>query len=780
MEASASGLPEEWEAQWRREKERREQVLGEGQAGVEQDKRELRRIVAFNDSRLGLTGEKMEPGCPDGVRLYQSQSFPCETFEVLKEFLESRLLTDLTLITNDGNTFNVHSSILAAVSSFVKASVKKEAQMRDEGETAPHQWSLFLGPDVDHCGLRAILEFAYTGELITGENLPQIKAAARALGVSRLVDICEQAAGPETGQKKKPAFEEMRHTLRSIEQLWADGVGCNVILDLSGALFPVHRVILAASSDYFRGMFTSGMRESVQARIALPVNEAPEMAALICCCYRGTLSVNWDCVFELACTALRFQFRSAVSLCLLFMRQEMEASTCLDVASFAEAYGISDLLEEADDYVLRNFLEVSATEKFKDLQAEKLFKFLCSDGLSAPSELVVFRALVSWLEAEPDERLGLAGKLMRGVRFPLMTFREFREVRAINLRMETKDVQLQGAAFKEFGSSIPMQDHHRVRFPKDCLLLVGGDRLDPDVGRRIPSREIWFLNSLRSGIGLVKDIEWRMLAQIPEKPKFRHAVATIGGRLFVIGGCHFYARDNVMKSTYSYDPEQGFWRRCSDMKECRSSFSAVVHKGKLCVIGGDEQLNTNLKSVEMYDSEADTWSFVHPLDQPLSGQAATVLDERVFISGGFDSQYICLTSLFMYDPEVGSISMADMNQDRAQHCMEALRGRLYVAGGVCNLRKFYTDQLNCEVYNPAADSWTSIAPLPVPHVGAASAILEENVYILGGYCQEDYSESWLVHRFNRGTKRWERMGKVPAAVTDIRACVLKLPRTLRC
>lgn len=133
--------------------------------------------------------------------------------------------------------------------------------------------------------------------------------------------------------------------------------------------------------------------------------------------------------------ALQLQFQAPLSLCLDFMQQEMDASSCLDVASFAEAYGMSELLEEANDFVLRNFWDVSATEKFQDLPAEKLLNILRCDGLCVPSELAVFRAAISWVEANPEERLSQAGLLLTGVRFSLMTFREFREVRAINLRL---------------------------------------------------------------------------------------------------------------------------------------------------------------------------------------------------------------------------------------------------------------------------------------------------------------------------------------------------------
>lgn len=172
-------------------------------------------------------------------------------------------------------------------------------------------------------------------------------------------------------------------------------------------------------------------------------------------------------------------------------------------------------------------------------------------------------------------------------------------------------------------------------------------------------------------------------------------------------------------------------------------------------------------------------SFVHPLDQALSGHAVSVTDRGIFISGGFDSRYECLASTLLYHPERGSTRRADMACDRAQHCMEPLQGRLYVAGGVCNLRRFYADQQACEMYDPTADSWTAVSPLSVPHVGAASAVLEGRIYILGGYCQDDYGESGMVHRFDPSSQRWQNMGKVPGAVTDLRACLLRVPQSLR-
>ncbi|XP_015260824.1 PREDICTED: kelch-like protein 4 [Cyprinodon variegatus] len=576
MEFTRRYLPMEWEERWRKEKERRKRMIEEGGEGLERDNNELRQIVAYNNSKMGLKslGDKTEENdlrkteidmestseCMSGkgfgdvgqhVCTYSSRTFHKDIFKTLKELQNSSLLTDLTLTTENGRNFNVHSLILAAVSGFILEKLNEINVFQSwntEGKIKMR--SVLIGSEVDEVGLQAIIEFAYCGDvsILNKDTITQIKTAAEVLKVPRLLDLCNnmdtrcEDQCPKIEQDITFADVNLKNTLQSIERMWRDKVGCDVILEVDGTFFHVHRVILAASSDYFRGMFTSGMKESHQNYIALPFIPSCELETLINWSYRGTLVLSWDSVFEITCTALQLQFQPAFLLCLRFLQEQIHINSCLDVASFAEAYGLSGLLEEANDFILRNFREVSATAKFQDLAAE---------------------------------------------------------------------------------------------------------------------------------------------------------------------------------------------------------------------------------------------NFVHALDQAISGYGVTAINGGIFISGGFNCKYVCLVTMFLYHPESGSIYLADMSNDRAQHCMEALQGCLYVAGGVCNMRKFYTDQLACEVYNPVTDTWTDFASLPVPHVGAASAVLEEKIYVLGGYCQDDYSESGLVHRFDRGLQRWENMGKLPGAVTDIKACLINLPQHFR-
>ncbi|KAM7377112.1 hypothetical protein PAMA_013747 [Pampus argenteus] len=569
-------------------------------------------------------------------------------------------------------------------------------------------------------------------------------------------------------------------SLRSIKQLWMDRVGCDVILKTLVASLHVHRVILAASNDYFRGMFTLGMRECLQPCVALPFLLTSELEVLIGCSYSGAIPLNWSCVFEITVTSLQLQYQPALSLCLRFLQQEINPHSCLDVAAFAEAYDMVQLLEFADDFVMREFQKVAFTSKFKDLPAKQLLKYLNSCSLCVPSELVVFKAVVAWIQAKPKRRLKLAKELMKTIHFPLMTFKEFKEVQSLNMWSDYSLAELYEEVLEDFCSNkIASQSECRIYLPKESLVLIGGDQICEDLGNRSISRELWFGNSLVNHTGIKKAMEWRKLGEMPEPARFRHEVAVFKGQLYVFGGKSYYGIGDTLDSVYRYDSLQNSWEKLAEMQEKRCAFSVVVLDGNIYAIGGhcDPEY---IESVERYSPTANSWGFTSPLDMPLSGHVAKVLQGQIFISGGLNSDYLCLASMFLYHPETGSTYLANMTKPRAHHCMETLGDRLYVAGGITTYdNMIIIDHLACEVYNPAADSWTAFTSLSVPHVGAGSAVLEGKFYVLGGYSQEDFSDTKMVHRYDPTIYRWENMGKMPGPNNDIRASLLCLPSYLR-
>lgn len=298
-------------------------------------------------------------------------------------------------------------------------------------------------------------------------------------------------------------------------------------------------------------MFTLGMKESHQSCVRLPLLLASELEALISSSYSGALPLSWRCVFELTTTALQLQYQPALSLCLNFLQQEINAHSCLDVISFAEAYDLPELLEFGNDFVVRQFQKVACTSKFQDLPAKQLLKYLNSFSLCVPSELVVFKAVVAWIQAKPKIRLRLAKELMKTIHFSLMTFKEFKEVQAQNMWSDHSLAELYEAVFEDFCSNeTAQQTQCRIYLPKESLILIGGDQISEDLGTRSISRELWFGNSLRNHIGKRRAMEWRKLGEMPEPGRFSHEVAVLRGQLYVFGGKKYYGTADTLNSVY--------------------------------------------------------------------------------------------------------------------------------------------------------------------------------------------------------------------------------------
>lgn len=109
--------------------------------------------------------------------------------------------------------------------------------------------------------------------------------------------------------------------------------------------------------------------------------------------YTGQLRLDWSRIWELTDAMLQFQLEGALSLCIEFLQDRMDESTCLDVLVLAETYGLVQLGQAADEYIAAHFQCVSYGEKFKDIPFHLLDKLLKKDSLSVESE-VVFLFLV--------------------------------------------------------------------------------------------------------------------------------------------------------------------------------------------------------------------------------------------------------------------------------------------------------------------------------------------------------------------------------------------------
>ncbi|XP_063016811.1 kelch-like protein 33 [Melospiza melodia melodia] len=668
-----------------------------------------------------------------------------------------------------------HAVVLASISSFFHRFLEGRTRQLCQ-DPLPH---IPLPPGATLWGWRALLTFAYGGIVPHGQ-VKEVEEAARALGAPRLVAACALRLETDHQEEGPKPLEEQWETLRAMEQLHTNGVGCDLQLQAGNEVIPVQRLALSCSCDFFRALFTCPMREATHDPAdPLVTGLSPaELRLLLSFAYTGAVAGPWPMVLEAAETSLRYQAWGLLTLCLDVFTHGLTPETVPDVLAFAVAYGLDEVVHVAENYILATFPCVVVTPAFLDLPAHLLIRLLRSDGLNVLHELEALEAASRWLMANGDGQEDIAKEILSSVRFALMSSLELKKVPSVTAGVADPKVlrELMVASFTPT-AQLPC----RVRSLQEVLVVCGGDKVKGNLTARKPSRHLWFADRYLSAVGLVKQVEWRALGHFPDGPRFRHAVTVVGNNLYILGGKHYYGVHDTLASVYRYQPMDGSWERLASMTCGRSYFAAVALGNFIYALGGSSGELYCTDTVECYDLANDTWRRCQPLPMALCGHAACALDGELYVSGGCDEAYQCQASLLRYVPGAPVTLLAPMNGHRAGHVMEEAGGQLYVAGGLCQRagQTGYKDQLTFEVYSPKQNIWVLLSPLPRAHVVGGAAVLGGELLVLGGYSHETYQDTHLIHAYQPGTRRWITRGTLPHAYTDLQACVLTVPSALR-
>ena len=206
----------------------------------------------------------------------------------------------------------------------------------------------------------------------------------------------------------------------------------DVHLKASKEVFSAHRIVLAASSDYFHAMFAHGMKESNQEVIELK-DESISAAALkivLDSIYGGDLQVNDENVFEVLVAADHLQVTSVVRQCCdylqtQFVQLRFDVQRYCQICTIANRHGLTDLQKAAQSKMASMYKEVCETEEFlSHIDADQFSNLLSRDDLSAPSETFVFKSVMQWVKYKKEERIAVAAEVIGSVRLGLVNITE--------------------------------------------------------------------------------------------------------------------------------------------------------------------------------------------------------------------------------------------------------------------------------------------------------------------------------------------------------------------
>lgn len=181
--------------------------------------------------------------------------------------------------------------------------------------------------------------------------------------------------------------ENIHEVWESINRMRANNQLCDAVLVVDKKRFPVHKAILAANSEYFRALFTNGMKESKESDIQMSCVNQEMIALILEYIYARKVQLTAKNVVTLLPTADSLAMPGLLAACCDFLRGQLSPKNCVGIMEFAERYNCLTLVSEAKRYILNNFLHVATqSTEFLELDVQELAGMISDDHLNVYQE----------------------------------------------------------------------------------------------------------------------------------------------------------------------------------------------------------------------------------------------------------------------------------------------------------------------------------------------------------------------------------------------------------
>ena len=165
--------------------------------------------------------------------------------------------------------------------------------------------------------------------------------------------------------------------------------------------------------------------------------------------------------------------------------------------------------------------------------------------------------------------------------------------------------------------------------------------------------------------------------------------------------------------------------------------TAVCLNGLIYVGGGNKVMNVYQGSytINCYDPFINVWDL--PIKTPYCYFALTTLNNNLLIVGGRDINNKATNQILTMAP--GQLkNYTKMITARSSTTATGHQGMLIVAGGHDSKMKVLS---STELFNSHTRKWCACSDLPIPHNWMKSVIVNDDLYLLGGYDKDNNSSS---------------------------------------
>ena len=226
--------------------------------------------------------------------------------------------------------------------------------------------------------------------------------------------------------------------------------------------------------------------------------------------------------------------------------------------------------------------------------------------------------------------------------------------------------------------------------------------------------------------------------------------------------------------------ELGQWITRAPMITPRQEMPNVVLDGRIYLVGGFNEFGAATPLVEAYEPATDKWYELASLPLWMHHTAIAAANGKLYVLGGYvNDGFTASDRVFAYDPTTDTWEeKSSMPTARGAHVAVTVGDKIYVIGGEDingPVGSEYEDALAThELYDPATDSWTKLAPMPTPREHLAAAAIDGQIYVVGGRRQSGFSltNRRILERYDPATDMWTSLAPMLTARGGLAAAAL--------
>jgi len=194
---------------------------------------------------------------------------------------------------------------------------------------------------------------------------------------------------------------------------------------------------------------------------------------------------------------------------------------------------------------------------------------------------------------------------------------------------------------------------------------------------------------------------------------------------------------------------QAKWEKLAPFPEPAEEILGAAAGGKMYVFAGLIPFWKPKGLVYEYDPATDHWTKKKPMALPSHHVAFTEFHGKIYAFGGFvypasgPAAWVPINNAWEYDPAADTWkALAPMPSKRGSPVAAAVGDKIYVIGGVSPLpgstetaMGFNTPQASVgtvEEYDPATNTWRERSSMPTPRNHTTAGVVNGKIYVIGG------------------------------------------------